>query len=257
MYEAAFFDIDGTLVAHPEGEVPESALVALGELKDAGVKVVLATGRALSEMGDLDFGGFPFDGYLTLNGQLATDGDGNVLFEHPIEGEGLEELLALFDGREMPIFLVDHEGLYINMLDDHVRRVLSGLAIPMPEVSPYRQQPVLMGGAYLEPGQDELLGRLMPHLSFTHWHSSGVDILPPHSGKEVAMEAWLGSQGIALERACAFGDGENDRGMLRAAGLGVAMAEAPEDVRETADVVAPPLREDGILRVVRDHVLEP
>ena len=46
----------------------------------------------------------------------------------------------------------------------------------------------------------------------------------------------------------AYGDNYNDVDLLRAVGLGVAMGNAPQDVRRQADLVAPSNDEEGVLR---------
>lgn len=60
---------------------------------------------------------------------------------------------------------------------------------------------------------------------------------------------------IPLEETMAVGDGANDISMLRAAGLGVAMGQAPRRVRAMADVVTTSNAEDGLARAVEQYAL--
>lgn len=53
---------------------------------------------------------------------------------------------------------------------------------------------------------------------------------------------------MGLQDAVAFGDNFNDVDLLRAVGLGVAMGNAPQDVRRQADLVALSNDEEGVLR---------
>ena len=53
----------------------------------------------------------------------------------------------------------------------------------------------------------------------------------------------------------AFGDGENDVSMLRAAGLGVAMGNAAEEVKAAADLVTLGNDEDGVAYGIEKYVL--
>jgi hydroxymethylpyrimidine pyrophosphatase-like HAD family hydrolase len=57
--------------------------------------------------------------------------------------------------------------------------------------------------------------------------------------------------GITAGEICAVGDDVNDIAMIRAAGLGVAMGNAPEEVKAVADRIAPSHDEDGLAEVVR------
>ena len=65
-----FFDIDGTLLSHASGGVPESARRALTLLEERGVPRFLATGRHILEIRRL-LPGLSFDGFVTLNGQIC------------------------------------------------------------------------------------------------------------------------------------------------------------------------------------------
>ena len=61
--------------------------------------------------------------------------------------------------------------------------------------------------------------------------------------------------GIPTSAAVAFGDGMNDLEMIQAAGLGVAMGNAHDDLKRAARVVALCNDADGVAEVVREHVL--
>ena len=84
MVKAVFFDIDGTLLDHGRGGVmPDSTKRSLHVLRDKGVKLFVATGRPrvmLSHIEQL----FPFDGWVTLNGQYCYCGN-TVRFDFKIE----------------------------------------------------------------------------------------------------------------------------------------------------------------------------
>lgn len=53
MIRAAFFDIDGTLMAHNLGAVPKDTLQALQSLKEKGIYVFTSTGRHILELDEL------------------------------------------------------------------------------------------------------------------------------------------------------------------------------------------------------------
>jgi hypothetical protein len=56
--------------------------------------------------------------------------------------------------------------------------------------------------------------------------------------------------GFARERTVAFGDGENDVELVDWAGYGVAVANAHERVKDVADLVCPPVDEEGVAQVL-------
>jgi Cof subfamily protein (haloacid dehalogenase superfamily) len=73
-----------------------------------------------------------------------------------------------------------------------------------------------------------------------------LEMLPTAASKGTALE-WLAQHlGIPIARTIAIGDQENDLEMIHAAGVGVAMAHAPDHVRAAADRVAPPPEAGGL-----------
>nr|QIY77473.1 HAD hydrolase family protein [Streptomyces sp. RLB1-33] len=81
------------------------------------------------------------------------------------------------------------------------------------------------------------------------WTSSGpglLEVSAPEADKVSAVASVLAGLGIGWERAVAFGDAPNDTGLLAAAGLGVAVANASADVREAADALTACNDDDGV-----------
>lgn len=70
MVKAIFFDIDGTLVSFTTHRMSENLKERLHELQAKGVKLFISSGRARLVMNNLD--GFPFDGYVAMNGAETT-----------------------------------------------------------------------------------------------------------------------------------------------------------------------------------------
>ena len=75
--KAVFFDIDGTLTSFVTHKVPDSTVEAIQRLQSAGIKVLVCTGRAPSQMKVvLDTMPISFDGIVAFNGQYCFDEQG-------------------------------------------------------------------------------------------------------------------------------------------------------------------------------------
>lgn len=61
--------------------------------------------------------------------------------------------------------------------------------------------------------------------------------------------------GIKTEEILAIGDSGNDIAMIKAAGLGVAMGNGLQSLKDCADYVAPPVSEDGVAETIERFVL--
>jgi Cof subfamily protein (haloacid dehalogenase superfamily) len=83
-----------------------------------------------------------------------------------------------------------------------------------------------------------------------------LEMIPPTASKGAALRVVADHLGVPLEEIVAVGDQENDLEMIRAAGLGVAMPQAPEVVRGHADRVAPTPDQGGLLALFREILPE-
>ena len=82
-----------------------------------------------------------------------------------------------------------------------------------------------------------------------------IEFLHPAVSKGNALEAIAADLGIAPQEVVAIGDNHNDIGMIRFAGLGVAMGNAHDEVKAQADYVTLSNAEDGVARVIEELIL--
>lgn len=83
-----------------------------------------------------------------------------------------------------------------------------------------------------------------------------LECVPPGIDKAHSLERLFDIVGVSREEVIACGDGYNDQSMIRFAGLGVAMANAPKDIQDTADYITYSNEEDGVAHVVEKFVLD-
>ena len=95
------------------------------------------------------------------------------------------------------------------------------------------------------------LKRRFPSLSISRSSDILVEVNAAGVSKAVALRAFCDAKGIRVEDTLAFGDNYNDLEMLRAAGLGVAMGNAPDDIRDIAGFVTSDNDHDGIACALR------
>ena len=82
-----------------------------------------------------------------------------------------------------------------------------------------------------------------------------LEILPPGVSKGAALASMLDTLGLSAAETIAIGDNWNDVEMIEAAGLGVAMGQAPAGVRARADYVCRTADEGGVREVIERFVL--
>lgn len=251
MIKVAFFDIDGTLLSHNTRVVPQSTRKALKKLKEKGIKCVIATGRHICQLEHLDIRDLDFDGYLTLNGQICLDEKKQILYGVPIQGQPKEEIIRMFREKEQPALLVEDDCLYVNFVNDRVKYVQDCISSPVAEIREYTGREIYMGVLYIGAEDAHLLQGLKDELAITRWNPYAVDMIAKGGGKDQSIRRYLEEWGLTRQECIAFGDGENDIGMLQFAGIGVAMGNAEDCVKAVADYVTTDVDEDGILNALK------
>lgn len=251
MIKAVFFDLDGTLISNKTGEIPKSARKTIDRLRMNGVKVFTATGRHMSEIRDLPAVDIPFDGYITLNGQLCLDSRKELFYGEPISKRDVEQMLSMFERQSVPVVLVEKDRMYINYIDEVVEKAQAAINTPVPEIGTYSGEPIYQFILYSEESTAEEIVAGLDDCKMTRWNLYGVDIISKCGGKVAGIKQIIQAYGIHRNGIMAFGDGENDMDMLRYAGTGVAMGSAEEDVKVCADYVTDDVEEDGIERAFK------
>lgn len=249
--KAVFFDVDGTLLSHSLGDVPGSTRRALRKLRAKGIKTIVATGRHMMEYSKLPVSNIPFDGYLTLNGNLLLDEHRKAYAGTAIDPGEMKVLTRLFETKRIPFVLIEENERTINYVNDTVIRTQAETQGTIPAVGEYDGGPVYQILAFVPEHEKEVLDEFLDQCAITSWNETGIDIIPKDGGKSSGIRKYLELHGIRQEETMAFGDGENDIEMLRFVGVGVAMGNAEDTVKAAADYVTDSVDEDGIEKALR------
>lgn len=252
MYDAAFFDFDGTLQSFTTQSVPESAIQALQLLRDKGLKVFLATGRHKTELGQIA-PLFTFDAYITLNGQYCYD-DNGVFRKVCMAKEDVKAAVEQASQKLYSCFFVEEDVKYCNLVDDSVLALHRIVGSPAPDVRDPAQAlnaDIMQLCAYLTKEKEHLLLDHLSNVEAMRWYPTFMDIVPKGGSKRAGIEAVMARYTLAQNRIMAFGDGENDIDMIQYARMGVAMGNAQPEVKAAADYVTDDVDSHGILNAVR------
>ena len=252
---ALFFDIDGTLVSFKTHEIPASTIQALTQAKKNGSRVYIATGRPPIIITNLDSITHLIDGYITTNGALCYVGDKLVCCQ-PIPKEDV--MTCVEDAKEKGYSLIVVGRRDVAVLDPtgDVYRIFRQMlavkefdkAAPLSEVL---KQDILQLTPFFTPEYEaELLTRL-PHCISGRWHPEFTDITANGADKGKGIITMAKHEGFDPCRTIAFGDGGNDSSMILQAGIGVAMGNALDTLKQQADYVTTSVDDDGILNALR------
>lgn len=254
MTKALFFDVDGTLVSFNTHRIPQSAVDALAEAKRRGAMVFISTGRPMRLINNLDAIQHLVDGYITANGACCSVG-GEVIACREIPKPEARALIGAAEREGFSMLVVGESRLTVVNdgadVDRYFRQMLAvsdlGEGTALADVLAER---IVQLTPIIDEAAERRLMPLLPSCVSARWFPAFTDITARGADKGTALMTVAAHLGIDRKDTVAFGDGGNDKSILQAAGTGVAMGNAPDDVKAVADYVTASVDEDGIARAL-------
>lgn len=262
-YKLIAADMDGTLLNN-KGEITPGTLRAIEKAVESGVIFTISTGRPLqgierySQLLNLKA---PIIAY---NGALIVVADtGEILFQQNLETEDARQILKFGTRYHTTMCVWSDNQLYGNILNGRIYDYKR-----MSQVEPRLiedEEALLRQGItkilwYDEVGairrwQKRLACETFENVTFCTSKPVFLEFFNSKVSKAVALEKVGQLYHIKREEMIAIGDGFNDQTMLEYAGLGVAMGNAPEEIKKIAAHVTATNEEDGIAAVVEQFIL--
>lgn len=258
-----FCDIDGTLLPLGKG-LPESAREAILEAQRQGHRFFLSTGRSPKEV-DPRLDVIAFDGGVYSNGVTVIYKDRTVLDVSLSEKEK-EHLFDYAESKGFLCMLQTDGGTYMtdeckNFFIESMKKYI-GRVIDVPNIVVYDPKdgiafPPVRKFLFLSP--DHKMDEARADLGGAYQIIDNTVGLPQSDMAEICLNGYTKATGIkAMIKAIgddfassvAIGDGANDKEMLSEAGLGIAMGNAPLDVKEKAGWVTSSVDDDGMKRAI-------
>ncbi|MGX7198607.1 sugar-phosphatase [Enterococcus nangangensis] len=262
-------DIDGTLL-NDRREVLPRVKTAIQKAQQLGVKIVLCTGRPITGvqnlLKELAISG-PEQYVVTYNGSLVQTAEGQTLVSHALTYDDYLEIEMT--SRKIPVPLHVHLGnparLISTKRDINPYTVHESFLVSVPlayrapeEITPADKIIKMM---YIDeaPQLEAALKHLPPHFyeKYTCVRSAPFffEILNKKASKGQALMDLANQLNIPLSATMAIGDNENDLSMIETAGLGVAMGNGIDLVKEQADFITTSNEEAGVAYALEKFVL--
>lgn len=266
-------DIDGTLL-NPQQKITPPTQKAIREARDMGIIVTLATARRyegtreIIDKLQLEHPIILFDGAelidpinkkvvltQTLPAEIGQEAV-NLLVKHDIApivhpAVGInEEIWINLEGRDDL-----WASAYLMMNPEQIRR------FPVEELCTGKPDPLRVVAF----APEENINALIPEakklpcdwttIKRGNYGSAEISFLGQGTSKATAMQALAKMYKIPMTQVMALGDNNNDFAMLKAAGWGVAMGQAPEAVKAAANAVTASNQEDGVALAIERYAL--
>ena len=268
MYKLLAIDIDGTLISFKRPDISDRVKEAVRKAKEMSTHVVLISGRNYKSMNrfleDLNITEYG----ITTNGSVIVDvTNENILYEIMIDESVARGIIEILDIEN--IAYTAFSGLYAYAHKKHEEnRTVQVLKREKDNVRIYDDIEHLFDGIQInkfsvigknEDDLDKLIDQIKDKygdiVEVEYGLKAHIDIYPKGTNKGIALTKLAEKLQIPMEQVIAIGDSENDISMIEAAGLGIAMGNAFEHVKECADYITQTIEEDGAAQAIEKFIL--
>lgn len=258
MPQLLILDIDGTLRPQGEPRVPRENADAVAAVQRHGVQVAIATGRCRAEIPPRMLRGIRPDYWICSAGAEVEDAAGNELYASRMTPEEMYALVDFCEDYEYALGFSFSDGGYVYldypaMQAREKAAALEGCLVDGEDQDRHLTDlPFSAFGLVPQEGIarfQEKYGYL--GLRFLHYGADACDILRDGQDKAVGLQVLLDRIGLTAADCVAIGDGENDAGMLRAAGISYCMANGTAGARAAAKAIGPQAAPDGVAQLCR------
>ena len=255
-YSIVFMDIDGTLLDSQHRVMPQTK-ARVQELHRRGIPIVLCSARPPEGVNRVAGQIGLYGARACYNGGLIYDAYSTILRDVGIDIHKAMDFRR-FVAERFPELVVS-AYLYNIWMTEDPRHPLIRQEAEISGCAPLMGELEQVAGAVShvhkllcigDPAQIRTLQRLVrqyfPQLTALRSKANYLEILPPESTKGGAAQVLLQHYGLSADQAVAFGDSDVDADLLQYCGLGVAMGNAPRQVKEAADYVTASNDEEGV-----------
>lgn len=253
-------DLDGTLIGS-DLTIRPAVRAAVAALIERGIVVVLATGR-------MYVSSRPFAEALGITAPLICyqgalvreiEGEQRILRHVPVPLTLARQIAAFARANDLTMHVYHDDRAYTARFTEESAYYAELNRIPVAEVgdlvSFLKRRPTkivfISGPEGVRRIYEELAARWGAVAQVTQSNPRFAEITARGVSKGSALRTLARKLGVRRCEIVAIGDHENDRSLLENAGVGVAMGNAVAELKAIADLVAPPVTEDGAAWAIR------
>ena len=264
-------DIDGTLLNKGKSMGPETR-AAMQRLHEEGVLVGTASGRPLdrtilAKAQEWELG-FDFDFAIGMNGgDLWTKETDQFEHFYQLPAAEVKEILSFIWDLDLNALIYEDAYAHIKTkrMDDFMRdsQRRNHSYVEVTDIEGMSVNPTGKVEVHLKPGTDTVLWERIRENQKDTWiavktfegpEHVTIEFLDPRVHKGIALEEYAKRKEISLDECIAFGDLDNDIGLLKTAGWGVCLLNGSDATKAAAQAITEyPVEEDGVGRYLEDH----
>ncbi|MHA4807771.1 Cof-type HAD-IIB family hydrolase [Flavitalea flava] len=267
MYKAVFLDMDGTLL-RTDHTVSESTKETIKKIMDKGIPVVLVSARPLDAILPTcrDIGGLNYP-VVSLNGSYIVEQEVPI-FQAAIDLATTAQLAEQIRPFKATVAYYLQRTWYAEVDDSWTQHEQKIMDVKI-GIHPFAE--LIVDWSAKKVGPNKLMVMSDPasialteaHLKSIHGDSLNIytskptylEIMEPQASKSKAIQFLIERWNIDRKEVMAIGDNYNDREMIKFAGMGVAMGNAPDEIKADADHVTDTNNNDGVRKALEKFIL--
>lgn len=262
-YKLVAVDMDGTLL-DSNGSISAKTIAAIKKAAEKNIIFTVSTGRPIQGVEKYSHALSLDVPFITYNGAMIVMGRSkDIIYQQNVESEDARSVLQLARQLGTTFIAWSNNQLYASVLNEQVHnyKQLSGVEpIKINDDEMLIKQGItkllwINSPETLAHYQNILKDKLSDSISYYTSKPIFLEFVNSKVSKAVAMEKLGEHFGISRKEMIAVGDGYNDLSMIEYAGLGVAMENAPDEIRAKADFVTLSNDNDGIAYLLEKFVL--
>jgi Cof subfamily protein (haloacid dehalogenase superfamily) len=264
MYKAVFLDLDGTLL-RTDHTVSEQTKLTIKKIMTKGIPVILVSARPLDailpiarDLGVLDYP------VVSLNGGYIVEGVGETpIFEAMIDPATTARVTEESRPFQVTIAYYLKREWFAEMNDSWVQHEQKIMDVKV-QVAPFadlirdwsarnigpNKMMVMSNPARIAPTEAHLKSIFDTRLNIYTSKPTYLEVMNPLASKANALRILIERMNIDRTEIIAIGDNFNDKEMIQFAGMGVAMGNAPDEIKEIADYVSDTNNNDGVRKAL-------
>jgi Cof subfamily protein (haloacid dehalogenase superfamily) len=261
-------DMDGTLLTKHKIITP-AVFTAIKKVRERGIKIVITTGRpflgVLPYIDELNLRE-PDNFVITYNGALAQEiYTGEEFVRYPLSYDDFLELETLSRKIRVHMHSITNDAIYTSNRDiswytaHEVYRVKMPFFYRTPEEMNESLEIIKIMYVDVPETLFEAVAKIPPHVLdrfSASWSAPYYyEFINKNANKGVTLKKLSEKLGVRPDDIMAIGDNGNDLSMIEFAGIGVAMGNATDAVKERAQIIGPSNEEDGVARILEKYVL--
>lgn len=264
-------DLDGTLL-NKNKEITPRLFAALKKLDELGIYFVPSTGRPFGTVPQA-IKELPFLKYvITSNGATIYDAvEQKNIIENYLTPEAVDAVIEI--ARELPViteYFIEGKA-YIakkvyddlspfNLTESHVTYIKNSRTPVEDFWNEMKRNNTVLENINLVFADMELRKETWNRLkalglaSVTAATTKNIEITSLYATKAKALEKLCEVLGFTRENVLAMGDGDNDMPMIQFAGIGVAMENGEEHIKQAADIIADDCNDFGAAKILEQII---